>query len=83
MSDSNLNRFSRTQRAKACNKKDPALMPDPFVHFPRLPEQALPIRPDHLFVPMERLLAVPRKRSRSVVMTVDIDEAVTLLQLRS
>ena len=37
---------------------------------------------DHVPIPVERFLAVPRERSRPVVISVDVDEAVTLAHLR-
>ena len=44
-------------------------------------DQTRPVSADHLGVPRERLLAVSRQRPTSVVVPVDIDEAVSLRQL--
>ena len=44
--------------------------------------QAAAIGRDHVPIPVERFLAVPRERPRPVVISVDVDEAVALAHLR-
>lgn len=51
---------------------------DPHEGHPRLRLEATAVRRDDVPVPVERLLAVPVERARSIIIAIDVNEAVAL-----